>query len=42
VSERGFPYCLIVLRHGQSEWNAAVRNQGRAAPARAGRDTGPI
>jgi 2,3-bisphosphoglycerate-dependent phosphoglycerate mutase len=23
VSERGFPYCLIVLRHGQSEWNAA-------------------
>ena len=23
MSERGFPYRLIVLRHGQSEWNAA-------------------
>jgi len=23
MTERGFPYCLIVLRHGQSEWNAA-------------------
>ena len=23
MSEHGFPYCLVVLRHGQSEWNAA-------------------
>jgi 2,3-bisphosphoglycerate-dependent phosphoglycerate mutase len=23
VSEHGFPYRLVVLRHGQSEWNAA-------------------
>ncbi len=23
MSEPGFPYCLVLLRHGQSEWNAA-------------------
>jgi len=23
MSSRGFPYCLVLLRHGQSEWNAA-------------------
>jgi 2,3-bisphosphoglycerate-dependent phosphoglycerate mutase len=23
VSKHGFPYRLVVLRHGQSEWNAA-------------------
>jgi 2,3-bisphosphoglycerate-dependent phosphoglycerate mutase len=23
MSKRGSPYRLIVLRHGQSEWNAA-------------------
>jgi len=23
MSWRGFPYCLVVLRHGQTEWNAA-------------------
>jgi 2,3-bisphosphoglycerate-dependent phosphoglycerate mutase len=23
MSTHGFPYCLVVLRHGQSEWNAA-------------------
>jgi hypothetical protein len=22
-SEHGFPYRLVLLRHGQSEWNAA-------------------
>jgi len=23
MTTHGFPYCLVVLRHGQSEWNAA-------------------
>jgi 2,3-bisphosphoglycerate-dependent phosphoglycerate mutase len=46
MSERGFPYRLIVLRHGQSEWNAAgvftgwenaqLTAQGEREAARAG------
>ena len=27
-----FPYCLVVLRHGQSEWNAAEVFTGWANP----------
>jgi 2,3-bisphosphoglycerate-dependent phosphoglycerate mutase len=46
MSERGFPYRLVVLRHGQSEWNAAgvftgwanahLTTQGEQEAARAG------
>jgi 2,3-bisphosphoglycerate-dependent phosphoglycerate mutase len=46
VSKHGFPYRLVVLRHGQSEWNAAaiftgwenphLTTQGEAEAARAG------
>jgi 2,3-bisphosphoglycerate-dependent phosphoglycerate mutase len=46
VSEHGFPYRLVVLRHGQSEWNAAgvftgwenahLTAQGELEAARAG------
>jgi 2,3-bisphosphoglycerate-dependent phosphoglycerate mutase len=46
MSGHGFPYCLIVLRHGQSEWNAAglftgwenayLTGQGELEAARAG------
>ena len=32
MSMRGFPYCLVVLRHGQSEWNAAEVFTGWANP----------
>ena len=31
--ENGFPYCLVVLRHGQSEWNAAGVFTGWENPA---------
>ena len=46
MSKDGFPYRLVVLRHGQSEWNAAgvftgwenahLTTQGEAEAARAG------
>ena len=46
MSKHGFPYRLVVLRHGQSEWNAAgmftgwenphLTTQGEAEAARAG------
>jgi 2,3-bisphosphoglycerate-dependent phosphoglycerate mutase len=46
MSTHGFPYCLVVLRHGQSEWNAAgvftgwenahLTAQGELEAARAG------